>query len=66
MQPIKDLKMEHDAVQLTLRILDKICQKIEQSGEIIDHQHLDLTFRQFVFKCCKLEITSNSPKMSDF
>lgn len=54
MQPIKDLKMEHDAVQLTLRILDKICQKIEQSGEIIDHQHLDQLlefFKVFVDKC---------------
>ena len=38
MQPIKDLKMEHDAVQMTLRILDKICQRIEKSGEIIDLQ----------------------------
>ena len=44
MQPIKDLKMEHDAVRLTLRILDKICQKIENSGEIIDHS----TFRSTV------------------
>ena len=54
MQPIKDLKMEHDAVQLTLRILDKICQKIEQSGEIIDLQHIDQlleVFKVFVDKC---------------
>ncbi len=54
MQPIKDLKMEHDAVQITLRILDKICQKIEQSGEIIDLQHLDQLlefFKVFVDKC---------------
>ena len=54
MQPIKDLKMEHDAVQLTLRILDKICQKIEQSGEIIDLQHIDQLlefFKIFVDKC---------------
>ena len=54
MQPIKDLKMEHDAVQLTLRILDKICQKIEQSGEIIDLQHIDQLlefFKVFVDKC---------------
>ena len=54
MQPIKDLKMEHDAVQLTLRILDKICQKIEQSGEIINLQHIDQLlefFKVFVDKC---------------
>jgi hemerythrin-like domain-containing protein len=54
MQPIKDLTMEHDAVQLTLRILDKIYQKIEKSGEIIDLQHLDELlefFKVFVDKC---------------
>jgi len=54
MQPIKDLKMEHDAVQMTLRILDKICQQIEKSGEIIDFQHLDQLlefFKVFVDKC---------------
>jgi hemerythrin-like domain-containing protein len=54
MQPIKALKMEHDAVQMTLRILDKICQRIEKSGEIIDFQHLDQLlefFKVFVDKC---------------
>jgi hemerythrin-like domain-containing protein len=54
MQPIKDLKMEHDAVQMTLRILDKICQRIEKSGEIIDFEHLDQLlefFKVFVNKC---------------
>ena len=54
MQPIKDLKMEHDAVQMTLRILDKICQRIEKSGEIMDLQHLDQLlefFKVFVDKC---------------
>jgi hemerythrin-like domain-containing protein len=54
MQPIKDLKMEHDAVRLTLRILDEICWKIEKSGEITDLQHLDQLlefFKVFVDKC---------------
>ena len=54
MQPIKDLKMEHDAVQMTLKILDKICQGIEKSGEIIDLQHLGELlefFKVFVDKC---------------
>ena len=54
MQPMKDLKMEHDAVRITLRILDKICQRIERSGEIIDFQHLDQLlefFTVFVDKC---------------
>ena len=54
MQPIKDLKMEHDAVQLTLRILNKICQRIEKSEEIVDLQHIDQLlefFKVFVDKC---------------
>lgn len=54
MQPIKDLKMEHDAVQLTLRILNKICQRIEKTEEIIDLRHADQLlefFKVFVDKC---------------
>ena len=54
MQPIKDLKIEHDAVRMTLRILDKICQQIEESGKIIDFQQLDQLlefFQVFVDKC---------------
>ena len=54
MQPIKDLKMEHDAVQLTLRILNKICQRIEKTEEIIDLRHTDQLlefFKVFVDKC---------------
>jgi len=51
---MRDLKMEHDAVQMTLRVLDKICQQIEKSGEIIDLHHLDQLlefFKVFVDKC---------------
>jgi hemerythrin-like domain-containing protein len=54
MQPIKDLKMEHEAVRLTLRILDKICQRIEKSEEIIDLGHIDQLlefFKVFVDRC---------------
>ena len=54
MQAIKDLKMEHNAVHLTLRILDKICQRIEKAEEIIDLQHIDQLlefFKVFVDKC---------------
>jgi len=54
MQPIKDLKMEHDAVRLTLSVLDEICQRIEKSEEIIDLRHLDQLvefFMVFVDKC---------------
>jgi hemerythrin-like domain-containing protein len=54
MQPIKDLKMEHEAVRLTLRILDKICRRIEKSEEISDLRHIDQLlefFKVFVDKC---------------
>ena len=54
MQPIKDLKMEHDAVRLTLSILDEICQRIEKSEDIIDFRHLEQLvefFMVFVDKC---------------
>ena len=54
MQPIKDLKIEHDAVQVTLRILDKICQRIEMSGNELDIRHMDQLldfFRVFVDQC---------------
>ena len=54
MQPVNDLRMEHDAVRLTLRILDEICRKIEKSGKIDAIQHLDQLlafFRVFVDKC---------------
>jgi hemerythrin-like domain-containing protein len=54
MQPIKDLKMEHDAVQVTLRILDKICQQFEIPVKKFDIQHMDQLlefFRVFVDKC---------------
>lgn len=54
MQPIKDLKMEHDAVQVTLRILDNICQRIENHGNELEIQHMDQLldfFRVFVDQC---------------
>jgi len=54
MQPIKDLKIEHDAVQVTLRILDKICQRFEMVGNELDIRHMDQLldfFRVFVDQC---------------
>ena len=54
MQAIKDLKIEHDAVQMTLRILDKICQRIEMSENELDIRHADQLldfFRVFVDQC---------------
>ncbi|MBW2198795.1 MAG: hemerythrin domain-containing protein [Deltaproteobacteria bacterium] len=54
MKPIQDLIMEHEAVKLTLKILDKICINIEQTGKISNPEHLDQLiefFIVFVDKC---------------
>ena len=54
MQPIEDLKMEHEAVTITLRILDSICKEIERTGIISSPDHLKQLiefFRTFVDKC---------------
>lgn len=54
MKPIQDLIMEHEAVKLTLKILDKICSNIEQTGKISSPEHLDQLiefFIVFVDKC---------------
>jgi hemerythrin-like domain-containing protein len=54
MKPIQDLIMEHEAVKLTLKILDKICCNIEQTGKISSPVHLNQLiefFIIFVDKC---------------
>jgi hemerythrin-like domain-containing protein len=54
MKPIQDLIAEHEAVKLTLRILDKICDNIEQTGMISHPEHLNQLiefFSVFVDKC---------------
>ena len=54
MQPIEDLKTEHGAVKITLRILDRICNAAEKTGEISIPDHLAQLiefFRTFVDKC---------------
>jgi len=54
MNAIQELRMEHDAVKLTLKVLDKICQKIEPSRKLGDPQHVDQLlefFTVFVDKC---------------
>jgi hemerythrin-like domain-containing protein len=54
MKPIQDLIMEHEAVKLTLRILDKICSNIEQTRKISNPEHLNQLiefFIIFVDKC---------------
>ncbi|RPJ11609.1 MAG: hemerythrin [Deltaproteobacteria bacterium] len=53
MTPTEQLKEEHQGIQLMLKILDKICQKME-SGEKVDDGHLEKIlefFRVFVDKC---------------
>ena len=54
MQPIEDLKTEHEAVTITLKILDSICKEIEKTGEISSPDHLGQLFeffKTFVDKC---------------
>ena len=54
MKAIEDLRMEHDAVRLTLKILERIAKQIEQKGKPNDSQHVDQLlefFTVFVDKC---------------
>ncbi len=54
MKPMDELKMEHEAVRLTLRILEKICLQMEQSEETVNPEHVDQLlefFSVFVDKC---------------
>jgi hemerythrin-like domain-containing protein len=54
MKAIQDLRMEHDAVRLTLKVLERIAQKIERQGMLDDPQHMDQLlefFTVFVDKC---------------
>ena len=54
MKPINDLKLEHEAVKVTLRILNSICNDVEKSGQIANPDHLEQLiefFKIFVDKC---------------
>ena len=54
MKAIQELRMEHDAVRLTLKVLDRICQEIELSGKLGNAQNVDHLlefFTVFVDKC---------------
>ena len=54
MKPINDLKIEHEAVKVTLRILDSICNDTEKTGEIANPDHLEQLlefFKVFVDTC---------------
>jgi hemerythrin-like domain-containing protein len=48
MKAIQDLRMEHDAVRLTLKVLDRIAQKIERQGSLDNPQHVDQLLEFFV------------------
>jgi hemerythrin-like domain-containing protein len=54
MGPIDELKMEHQAVKMTLRVLESLCRKMEQPGEAVDVHHIDQLlefFSVFVDQC---------------
>ena len=54
MDPIKDLTEEHEAVRLTLRVLEKISTDIDRSRKIANSDHIDDLleyFRVFVDQC---------------
>ncbi|MCB2147854.1 MAG: hemerythrin domain-containing protein [Deltaproteobacteria bacterium] len=54
MKPIEDLKMEHEAVKIILRVLDSICKEAEKSGELANPEHLEQLiefFTTFVDRC---------------
>ena len=54
MKPIEDLKMEHEAVKITLRVLDSICKQAEKTNELANPEHLEQLiefFATFVDRC---------------
>jgi hemerythrin-like domain-containing protein len=54
MKPIEDLKTEHEAVKMTLRVLDSMINDAEKTGQIKNPGHLGQLiefFRTFVDKC---------------
>jgi hemerythrin-like domain-containing protein len=54
MKAIQDLRMEHDAVRLTLKVLERIAQKVEQQGTLDEPQHMEELlefFTVFVDRC---------------
>lgn len=54
MKPIEDLKMEHEAVKITLRVLGSICNEAEKTSELAKTEHLEQLidfFTTFVDRC---------------
>jgi hemerythrin-like domain-containing protein len=51
---MNELKMEHQAVRMTLRVLETICRRIEQSDESVEVHHMEQLmefFSVFVDQC---------------
>lgn len=54
MGPLDELKMEHQAVKMTLRVVETLCRRMEQPGETFDVRHIDQLlefFSVFVDQC---------------
>jgi hemerythrin-like domain-containing protein len=54
MKPIEELRAEHQAVKMTLRVLETMCRRMEQVGEAVETQDIDQLlefFSVFVDKC---------------
>jgi len=54
MKPIEDLKKEHEAVKIALRVLNNIVNEAEKTGQVTNPDHLKQLiefFRTFVDKC---------------
>jgi hemerythrin-like domain-containing protein len=54
MKPIEDLKTEHEAVKITLKVLDRILSDAEISGQFTSPRHLEELmefFQVFVDQC---------------
>ena len=54
MKPMDELRMEHEAVRLTLKVLEKICLRMEEPQASVDPAHVEQLlefFSVFVDKC---------------
>ena len=54
MKPIDELKAEHQAIKMTLKVLENICRRMERPGEAIELYHIDQLlefFSVFVDQC---------------
>ena len=47
MNPIEELKTEHEAVRLTLKILNRIRLEIDETGRVAEPEHMEQLFDFF-------------------